>query len=80
MVSTFFRKKFLFRILLISYLFSSCGGVHKSGDESLVTLSDTNLKLASIMPFWVYHCKRNLCGKIRHSILIRTLKLCKKYF
>ena len=36
MVSTFFRKKFLFQILLISYLFSSCGGVYKPGDESLV--------------------------------------------
>ena len=68
MVSTFFRK-YLFRILLISYLFSSCGGAYKPGDESLVTVSKTNLKLASIMPFWVYHCQRNL-----------TLKLCKKYF
>ena len=83
MVSTFFRKRFLFQILHTShtsYLFSSCGGVHKSGDENLVKLYDTNLKLASIMPFWVYHWKINLYDKIRHQILIKMVKLSKKYF
>ena len=57
-----------------------CGGVHKSGDEKLVTLYDRNLKLASIMSICVYHCKRNLDDKIRHRISIKTLKLRKKYF
>ena len=49
----FFAKKVFLGggVLLISYLFSSCGGVHKSVDENLVTLDDANLKLASIMPF-----------------------------
>ena len=41
---------------------------------------DTNLKLASIMPFWVYHCKINLYDKIRHQISIKMVKLSKKYF
>ena len=48
--------------------FSTCGGVHKSGDEKLVTLYDRNLKLDSIMSFWVHHSKRNLDDKIRHRI------------
>ena len=50
MVDIFSRKKLFFEILLISCLFSSCGG-HKSGDENLVTLYNTNLKLASIKLF-----------------------------
>ena len=50
MVNIFSRKKLFFEILLISCLFSSCGR-HKSGDENLVTLYNTNLKLASIKLF-----------------------------
>ena len=53
--------------------------MHKFGDEKLV-IYDTNLKLASIMPFWVYHWKRKSDNKIRHQISIETLKLWKKYF
>ena len=71
MVSNFSRKVF-FQILLISYFSISCEGAQKSGDEKLVTRYDTNLKLASIMSFWVYHCKRKEDDKIRHQISIKT--------
>ena len=71
MVSTFFRNEFF----CLNSADICCGGVHKSGDEKLVTLYDPNLKLASIMPFWVYHCKRKLDDKIRGQISIKTLKL-----
>ena len=76
----FFQGFFFFPNSADMLFFSMCGGVQKSGDEKLVTLYDRNLKLASIMSFWVYHCKRNLDDKIRHWILLKTLKLCKKYF
>ena len=61
------------------------GGVHKPGDERLVTLQDTkkydtHLKLASTMSFCVYHCKIKLDDNIRHLISIKTLKFCKKFF
>ena len=71
----FFQKKFLFQNSADILFFISCGGVHKFGDEKLVILYDTNLKLASIMPFWVYHWKRKSDNKIRHQISIETLKL-----
>ena len=79
MVSTFSEKDFFFEFCIYA-LFSSCGGVHKSGDENHVKLYDKNLKLARIMPFWVYNCKRKLYEKIRHQISIKILKLRKKYF
>ena len=64
--SKYFFQKFFFSNSADTPFFSTCGGVHKSGDEKLLTLYERNLKLASIMSFWVYHCKRNLDGKIRH--------------
>ena len=63
-----------------TFFFIVWGGVNKSGDEKLVTLYHTNLKLPSIMSFQVYHSKGKLDDKIRRQISIKTLKLCKNYF
>ena len=51
MVRSFFRKKNFFLISPDILFIIAWGGVHKSGDEKLVTLYDTNLKLAIIKPF-----------------------------
>lgn len=75
----YFQKTFFFNSANI-ILFIVWGGVNKSGDEKLVTLYHTNLKLPSIMSFWVYHSKGKLDDKIRRQISIKTLKLCKNYF
>ena len=75
----FFQKK-TFSNSADTLFFISRGGVHKSGDEKLATLYDINLKLWSIMPFWVCHCKRKLDDKIRHQISIKTLKTSQKIF
>lgn len=81
MVSTFLKQNFFVQILLIS-IFISGGGVHKSGNEQFVTLSNVcpkymNVKLTSVMPFCIYYCKRKLNGEIRHQLSIKKLKFCK---
>ena len=51
MVRSFLRKKKFFLISPDILFIIAWGGVHKSGDEKLVTLYHTNLKLAIIKPF-----------------------------
>ena len=47
----FFQKKIFFLISADILFIIAWGGMHRSGDEKLVTLYDTNLKLAIIKPF-----------------------------
>ena len=56
----FFQEKIFFFEFCIYPIFLVPVKECISGDENLVILYDTNPKLASIMPFWVFHCKWNL--------------------